>query len=616
MDVGSDGAATGAGSASEVDHPGSGAGVSGVGAGSEGSMLLTAPWCPIWASVDAHRRRSAHTRSVSATVPPESSPVEARSDAQRRQLQRVADALAWSLEPRAVAAQLLDAACSALGAASGWVAVRSEDETEAIMLASQGFEAETLQPWTRVSMSVEVPMTVVMRTGRAIAHASADERHREFPALERYGTGAPSAEASVVVPMAFEGSTIGALAVSFGEAREVDAADRWFLQALAAYGAGALERARLVEAVRQRDGRLKLALETSGTWIWTWDVEANTVQWTPEPPAFAGPVGDAATPDAWVDTVHPDDRGLVREALEACLAGAGPYEVEFRVGRPGDAPLWLLGTGSLLAGEADRSPTVIGTTRDITERKVAELEHLGRIAAEREAARLRDAFIGVVSHELRTPITTIFGGTRVLSRRWREMPPAERDALLADVSGEADRLFRMVEDLLVLTRVERGSLDVGDEPVALRPAVERVLTSERARSPEVTFETVIPPDLPSVQGEEMYVEQVLRNLLTNAAKYGGAGSRVTVDASVDGDAVVLRVIDEGPGIEASEVERIFELFYRSPSTAPTVAGAGIGLYVCRQLAIAMGGSMRARNRPGGGACFELMLRQYADDELG
>ena len=553
---------------------------------------------------------------MSAIVPPEGSTAEGRSDAQRRQLQRVADALAWSLEPRAVAAQLLDAACSALGTGSGWVAVRSEDETEAIMLASQGFEAETLQPWTRVPMSVEVPMTVVMRTGRAMAHASADERRREFPALRGDGTSVQSAEASVVVPLAFEGSTIGALAVTFGEGREIDAADQWFLQALAAYGAGALERARLVEAVRQRDHRLKLALETSGTWIWSWDVEANTVHWTPEPPTFGGPMADAATPEAWVDTVHPDDRGLVQEALEACLSGGGPYEVEFRVGRPGDAPRWLLGTGSLLADEAGRTPTIIGTTRDVTERKVAELEQLRRIAAEREAAHLRDAFIGVVSHELRTPITTIFGGTRVLSRRWRAMKPSARDALIADVSGEADRLFRMVEDLLVLTRVERGSLDMGDEPVALRPTVERVLTPERARSPEVTFEAVIPPDLPSVQGEEMYVEQVLRNLLTNAAKYGAAGSRVTVEAFEEGDAVLLRVLDEGPGIEPSEVERIFELVSRSPSTAPTVAGAGIGLFVCRQLAIAMGGSIRARNRPGGGACFELMLRRYADDEPG
>jgi two-component system sensor histidine kinase KdpD len=157
--------------------------------------------------------------------------------------------------------------------------------------------------------------------------------------------------------------------------------------------------------------------------------------------------------------------------------------------------------------------------------------------------------------------------------------------------------------------VERGSLDVSDEPLMIRPVAERVIASERGRSPEVSFEAHLPASLPLAVGEEMYVEQVLRNLLTNAAKYGGPGSRVTVEAVAERDAVVLRVLDEGPGIVEGEAERLFDLFYRSPSTAPTVAGAGIGLFVCRQLAIAMGGSMRARNRDGAGAAFELWLRR-------
>lgn len=549
---------------------------------------------------------------MSTTLPPEGANAEARADTQRRELQRVADALAWSLEPRAVAAQLIEAACTALGAPRGWVAVRSEDGREAMILASRGYDDGGLEAWLRIPIDLDVPMATVIRTGRGVQHASAAERERDYPELQR-GARGRTVQAAAVVPMVFEGSTAGALAVAFDHVRAIDASERWFLEALAAHGAGALERARLFEAVRQREDRLKLALETSGTWIWSWDLDANRVSWSPEPPDFASPVGDEAPPEDWLDTVHPNDRQLVREAMDACVRDSGSYEVEFRVGRPEDPERWLLGIGQMLHDEGGPTRTVIGTTRDITERKLSELERNRRLEAEREAARLRDAFIGVVSHELRTPITTIFGGTRVLARRWREMDAEGRDALLSDVSSEADRLFRMVEDLLVLTRVERGSLEAGDEPVFLRPIVERVVASERSRSPEVTFLTVIPTDLPPAQGEEMYVEQVLRNLLTNAAKYGGAGSQVTVDVMATDSDVILRVLDEGPGIVESEAEQLFELFYRSPSTAPTVTGAGIGLFVCRQLALALGGSIRASNRPEGGAAFELALPRYADD---
>jgi len=535
-----------------------------------------------------------------------------RAADQRRLLQRVADALAWPLEPRAVAAQLVEAACTALGAPRGWCAVRSDDGKEAVILAQRGYRDGVLEPWLRVPMDAEIPMTEVIRTGRTVSHASARERLRDYPTLaDRAGAGAPGA--SAVVPMVFEGGTIGALAVVFDEARGQDAADRWFLEALAAYGAGALERARLFEAVGERDARLKLALEASGIWVWSWDAGADRVTWTPEPPSPESSAADGTPLRDWLATMHPDDRGAVADAVAACLRGTASRELEFRVRQPDGRVLWLLGTCRALEPAEGSPPTVIGTVRDITERKEADLERARRLEAEREAARLRDAFISVVSHELRTPITTIFGGTRVLSRRWREMEPAARDALLGDVSGEADRLYRMVEDLLVITRVERGSLEAGDEPVALRPVVERAVASERSRSPGVAFEARLPPDLPLAQGDEMYVEQVLRNLLANAAKYGGPGSRVSVVAAADRDAVRLSVLDEGPGIDEAEAERLFELFYRSPATAPTVSGAGIGLFVCRQLAIAMGGVIRARNRPAGGAEMELLLRRHDED---
>ena len=525
----------------------------------------------------------------------------------------MADALRWSLEPRAVATRLIEAACATLNSPQGWVAVRSSDGRSVELLAWRGFDDDAIEPWRRVPLDMAVPIAIVVRTGQAIIHASAAERIRDYPALADGGGTTRYVGASAVVPMTFEGRTTGALAVTFPEARPIDDEDRWFLESLAAHGAGALERARLFEEVRERDGRLRLALEASGTWIWEWDLEADRIRWTPSPPGnLPGLDGGAGSSETWLATVEPDDLPSVRAAIGASIASGEPYETEFRVRQPDGRTHWFQATGRR---SPDGAPLrIVGAARDVTERKLAELDRSRRLDAEREATRLREAFIGVVSHELRTPITTIFGGTRILSRRWRAMPRAARDALLRDVSDEADRLYRLVEDLLVLTRVERGSLEVGDEPVSLRPVVERVLASESARSPEVVFESLVPPDLPSVRGEDTYAEQVLRNLLGNAAKYGGPGSRVAVEATAARDGVVVRVLDEGPGIHEDEAERLFELFYRSPDTAPAVGGAGIGLFVCRQLAHAMGGTIRAERRPEGGAAFILTLRRYADTD--
>ncbi len=536
------------------------------------------------------------------------------SDAHGARLRDVASALAWPIDPSAVAGRLVEAACAALRAPQGWLAVFAEDGRSVEILASRGDAPDQIERWRRVLVSTDIPMTIAIRRGVPLFHRSAAARINDDPDQSSGGAAGLTAEASAVVPLVFEGLVVGALAVTWDVPREIDAEERWFLESLAAQGSAALERARLFEAVRDRDERLRLALGASGTWIWSWDLAANRVEWTPEPPFVGTPVRDGAdAPDDWLAAVHPDDLPAVQVALESCIRDGGPYDVEFRIVGGDVDPLWLQGVGRLVRDAAGRPTRVIGTTRDITDRKLAELDRDRRLDAERAASLLRDAFIGLVSHELRTPITTIFGGTRVLARRWRDLDPDARDAILADVSGEADRLYRLVEDILVITRVERGQLDVGDDPVGLRPILARVVATEGARTPNRTFEVQVPAGLPSIQGEEAYLEQVLRNLVGNAAKYGGPGSRVQVTAEATGDEVMIRVLDEGPGIEEDEAEALFDLFYRSPSTASTVPGAGIGLFLCRRLVEAMGGSIHAERRPEGGAAFVVTLARYVDD---
>ena len=232
--------------------------------------------------------------------------------------------------------------------------------------------------------------------------------------------------------------------------------------------------------------------------------------------------------------------------------------------------------------------------RDVTELRDAELS--------------REAFIGVLSHELRTPITTIFGAGKMLQRT---QEPELRGELLRDMIAESDRLYRLVEDLLVLTRIERESLDIANGPIRITPIVERVAAAERAGSPSAAVEVTIARPLPIVLGEETYVEQVVRNLVGNAIKYGPPNGVVTVRVEPsDGGGVLIRVLDDGPGIAGDEVDRVFELLYRSPATAAQASGSGIGLFVSRRLAQAMGGNLSARARAERGSEFVLELAPY------
>jgi signal transduction histidine kinase len=236
-------------------------------------------------------------------------------------------------------------------------------------------------------------------------------------------------------------------------------------------------------------------------------------------------------------------------------------------------------------------------------------------AAASRAQALRDAFIGVISHELRTPITTIYGLSKMLRQRHDSLSVEVRKRAIEDVEAEADRLHRLVEDLLVLSRAEGGRVEIADEPLNLSRLLARVVETEAGRLPDRHFELEIDGELPLVGGEETYVEQVVRNLLTNAAKYSSAPASIIIRAEFTEDEAVVRVLDEGIGLADTDATRAFDLFYRSPNATRVAQGAGIGLFVCRQLIEAMGGRIWAMSRDGTGTevGFALPATPIADD---
>jgi two-component system sensor histidine kinase KdpD len=197
------------------------------------------------------------------------------------------------------------------------------------------------------------------------------------------------------------------------------------------------------------------------------------------------------------------------------------------------------------------------------------------------------------------------------------MEPETVGQYLNDISVESDRLRRLTEDFLVLSRADDGRLVLPANPIMLEHLVRATVTSEGARSPRHRFTFEASSQLPLVAGDEAYVEQVVRNFLSNAAKYGPPDTTVRVALTSEAGGVAVRVIDEGPGLpDESSSHQLFELFYRAPDAISSASGAGIGLFVCRTLVEAMGGRIWATNAPGHGAEFGFWLPARAADQWG
>ena len=252
------------------------------------------------------------------------------------------------------------------------------------------------------------------------------------------------------------------------------------------------------------------------------------------------------------------------------------------------------------------SPVVFDLDTSGTTTRIAVLRDVTALL-DSEAAR--DAFVSMLSHELRTPITTIFGTAQVLRR-----PLDERDRanLVDDLASETDRLHRLVEDLLVLSRFERGRLEISPEPILVQRVVSAALHRATSVHPGLQVSIVAAPGLPAALADATYLEQVIRNLASNAVKYAGETARVEVRVRAEGDQVRVEFEDDGPGVPDHERDRVFALFERLGRSS-FQPGAGVGLFVCRQLLEAMDGQISVRRGAGGGACFEFALPALGEE---
>jgi two-component system sensor histidine kinase KdpD len=223
-----------------------------------------------------------------------------------------------------------------------------------------------------------------------------------------------------------------------------------------------------------------------------------------------------------------------------------------------------------------------------------------------ETERLRNSLLSSVSHDLRTPLASITGAASTLLENEARLDAATRRDLLEALHEEADRLNRLVQNLLEMTRLEAGAL----VPHTAWHSVEEVVGAALGRFGKSLAErpvtTRIPAELPLVPMDDVLIEQVLINLIDNAIKHTPAGTPIEVSADETRAAVVVEVADRGPGLRPGEERLIFEKFHRT-DPAPSVRGAGLGLAICQGIIQAHGGRIWAENRPGGGVALRIAL---------
>ena len=292
------------------------------------------------------------------------------------------------------------------------------------------------------------------------------------------------------------------------------------------------------------------------------------------------------------------------------LPGAKRLFLPMRTGR---GPVGIVGLDSERPGPL-LTPDQRRLFNALADQAASAIERIGlahdvqqaRLAA--EAEKLRAALLTSISHDLRTPLASVLGSATSLRAYRHTLDDAAQDELIGTIQEEAERLNRFISNLLDMTRLEAGVVQPKSDLVDIGDIVGSAL--ERAGLVLARHRVVVElsSDLPMVQLDSVLLEQVLFNLFDNAAKYAPIGSEVRLSARREGDAVRLQLIDEGPGIPAGDLERIFDKFYRAQIADNRRGGTGLGLAICRGFVDAMGGTITAANRADRqGAVFTITL---------
>ena len=373
-----------------------------------------------------------------------------------------------------------------------------------------------------------------------------------------------------------------------------------------------------IEAVRQR---LELATRAAGIGIWDWDIKNDRLEWDEALYRLFGlPTGSKiVNANSWQQYIHPDDLPAQQSLLEAALRREKEFDSEYRIVWPDGSLHYIKANAILMTDKYNRPQRMIGVNYDITASKQAEnmlrrseeISRQANLELER-AMRMKDEFLASMSHELRTPLTGILGLSEALQMGTYGTLEEKQVNALSNIESSGQHLLALINDILDVSKIEAGRLDLQPELCALDTLCQNSLQMVRgmAHHKNLQLQYSIQPQNLVCSADPRRLKQVLVNLLSNAVKFTPEGGRVGLEVTGDapGGWVRLAVWDEGIGISPEDQGRLFQPFVQLDSRlAREQAGTGLGLALVKRLCELHGGSVQLESAPGQGSRFTVAL---------